>query len=185
MNASRQNTGLHLKSFEAVYNHGKVYIYWTITFEKAIKNYYIERSNDGKNFEIIKTMPAVGELAIEFDYFEMDENICSGKYYYRLVAEDIYGEKFISYSAVAICNKEDKSFNVITPEDTPLHLCEKPNKVLLVLRNKNGEEFYGIFCYYHTPYGIKIINGENIPPGEYIVTGASDQQLYASTLRIF
>ena len=78
---------LNLLSFNAVYNNATVKVNWKTTNEVNSKNFIVERSADGRNFDAIGTVIAKNS-ASGSDYTCLDVNPLSGLSYYRLKIVD-------------------------------------------------------------------------------------------------
>lgn len=93
-------TGLNLK---AVLNGNDVALSWKTQSEINSDHFEIERSVDGFSYTKIGTKAAAGNSATESNYSDVDPNMASDVYYYRLKMVDIDGR--FSYSNVAIVKK--------------------------------------------------------------------------------
>ena len=83
---------------------------WKSSREIGLKQYRIERSTDGRNYESITAMPASAET---YTYTDKDYFNGHQKVYYRIVAEDIDGKK--SYSAVnsvQLCRQKQATIKI-------------------------------------------------------------------------
>jgi len=75
---------------------------WTSAAEFNSRNYIVERSRDGKNFESIGTINAAGNSSRTINYQYNDKLAVSGAYFYRLNQIDIDGKS--EYSKVVYIN---------------------------------------------------------------------------------
>ncbi|HRH49994.1 MAG TPA: T9SS type A sorting domain-containing protein [Panacibacter sp.] len=87
LNASNENNGVALR--------------WQTTNEFNSKNFVVEKSEDGINFEEITNIKAISGSKNPETYKATD-NIFEGTYYYRVKQADDYGN--VSYSSVATLN---------------------------------------------------------------------------------
>ena len=80
-------------NFEAARNgkNTEVLLDWTTISEESSNLFYIQRSEDGINFETIGQLNASGNSSTIKNYQYIDKTASSGKLYYRIVEEDING----------------------------------------------------------------------------------------------
>ncbi len=93
-----ENTVLPVKldGFSATQIKNEVALKWKTLSEINTDRFDIERSADGINFTIIKSVPASGFTNAEKNYTGTDASPLTGKNYYRLVSIDTDGRKQIS-----------------------------------------------------------------------------------------
>lgn len=98
-----------LISFTGGLSNNKNTLTWNTTCETTVKNYIIESSSNGKDFNAIGTQQSnVSCNANRYQY--IDERNTSGITYYRLRIIDISGT--ITYSNVLRINGQNKVFNI-------------------------------------------------------------------------
>jgi hypothetical protein len=103
---------------------------WTTQSEKNVSHFDIERSTDGQNFEVLKTIPSKskgGNSTVRLDYTTNDMFPPKGTVYYRLKTQDF--DRKISYSKVIALqisgNSEGKRWAItpsIVAKNTPLSI---------------------------------------------------------------
>lgn len=174
---------MDIKNCEAIYQNGSVKIFWTITREKDVVKYVIERSTDGKNYAPISEIPAIGETSIELEYFDMDNAPPGGKAFYRIVGIDADGNTYVSHTMPVECLQNNRLLRAY-PACNEYEGNVKKKKIILVLRNEQGMEYYGVFYTDEQPDLLQYNDSFSIPQGQYIITGASDQQMYAAILSV-
>ncbi len=106
---------VELIDFEVKFIEGEAHIYWTTLTEKDNKEFFIERSVDGENFEVIANVEGAGNSNEALNYHKIDYDPLTGISYYRLKQVDFDGT--VSYSAIVKLthgesNEEDFDFYV-------------------------------------------------------------------------
>lgn len=91
-----------LVSFDAAYNSTKqnTKLTWETASEISNKEFTIERTGDGENWEDIATIPGAGNSDIPNYYFIIDQNPIIGTSYYRLEQTDYDGHS--TYSDIVV-----------------------------------------------------------------------------------
>jgi len=79
-------------------NRGNVLLSWMVAGERGIKNYQVERSANGRNFNTIGAVEAIGYNSSEITYSLSDAGVQSGTYFYRVKSNGVSGE--IKFSPV-------------------------------------------------------------------------------------
>ena len=87
-----------LVKFEAKLIENIVKINWTTESEKENELFSIERSKDGKQFEVIENMPGAGTSSFVRNYATIDTKPYDGRSYYRIKHTDFEGKR--TYSEV-------------------------------------------------------------------------------------
>ena len=92
---------LVLSQFYAQKQTSKVVLQWQSTSEEGVKQFIIERSNDGKTYKAIGSVAAAGNSAITQKYSYTDGSpFASANNYYRLLIQDADGH--YKYSKILI-----------------------------------------------------------------------------------
>ncbi len=81
-----------LTAFDATAERGKVYLNWTTASEQNNDYFTIEHSADGKNWNDVTEVPAVGNSTLTQHYQTLHETPIYGINYYRLKQTDFNGE---------------------------------------------------------------------------------------------
>jgi len=89
---------VELSAFSAAAFGKSVTLRWTTATEKNNNGFVIERSSNGKEFAALQFVGGKGTTAEVNNYTFTDNNVASGKYYYRLRQMDFDGS--INYSKV-------------------------------------------------------------------------------------
>jgi hypothetical protein len=179
-------------SFNAIMHNSKVDLVWTTGTPSNSAQFVIERSSNGKEFDLLKTITGSGFLQESIEYFDFDESPLEGISYYRVKVTDVEGN--ITYSEIATVingSTEDKKdfnvfYNAITGEKIDFELCGFDNEEhLVVVRDSQGNEFYSKVYITQGKKGFFAIDLENrIPKGKYLVTGSSQDALYSQTIEL-
>lgn len=175
---------------ELAYFNGKIIDFndavlsWETFSEKNNKGFEIQRSTDGKNFETIGFVNGNGTTQNASAYRYMDENLASGKWYYRLKQMDFDGQ--FEYSSIIILEVE-KGFDVLKVYPNPT------NDVFTIeLGNIQVDEF-NLELYSTTGQLLKSIQFQNnqvsyslkdwdIPTGIYFLKVRAGQ--YTQTIKL-
>jgi hypothetical protein len=112
---------------------------WSIANEKNVKEYQIERSENGIDFSTIGKVEA--NLLATYQFIDESKSNTSLAYY-RIKAIDIDG-KFISSKIIKV-EKESKSSSVkiyptIVTGNTPIHIQHNESQAELMIYNMNGQ----------------------------------------------
>ncbi|WP_166437071.1 T9SS type A sorting domain-containing protein [Niastella caeni] len=90
-----------LTQFYAQKQTSKVNLQWQTSSEENVKQFVIERSNDGKNYKAIGTVAAAGNSTLTKNYTFADQSpFTSTNNYYRLLMQDVDGK--YKYSKILI-----------------------------------------------------------------------------------
>jgi uncharacterized delta-60 repeat protein len=121
---------LVLSQFYAQKQTSKVVLQWLTSSEENVKQFVIERSNDGKAYKAIGTMAAVGNSATTQRYSFTDQSpFMSTNNYYRLLMQDVDGD--FKYSKILIINFDGQL-------STSIKVFPNPVKDLLQVQLPNG-----------------------------------------------
>ncbi len=144
----------------ATENSGNVLLSWKVAGERGIKNYQVERSINGKNFNTVGTVEAAGFNSNEITYSLSNAGVQSGTYFYRVKSNGINGEVKMS-AVVKITIGGTKSAIVASPNPVV------GNSINLQLVNQPKGR-----------YNVRIIdiNGKQILKTSFINTGGSNLQ---------
>lgn len=141
---------VEFKSFEAIKNNRNIDLKWTTASEKNNHFFTIEKSVDGKNWEVVLTKDAIGNTSTETIYTATDQTPYPGISYYRISQTDFDGTTKIFKNIVSV-NQND-----ITPQ---ISIFPNPADNYLTIENFNCNT--GIFSVYSTS-GKDVSNEINI-----------------------
>lgn len=182
--------GLELIDFTVVQNLNKVDIKWSTSAVKTGGPYFcIEKSKDGKNFVKVVDMPATGQEASYADYFETDYQPYQGVSYYRVKQVDASGN--FRYSQIVTLRIEGEArieaFNAVAgtqSEETLKQMNVEDSEILLVIRDKNGDDHY-TKAIVKTENNVETINiAAPMTAGTYQVVGASNEKLHSHNVLV-
>ncbi len=101
---------VNLVSFNGRYQNQEVKLDWSTASETNNEKFEIYRSNDGKEFHLFKTVPAVGNSTAIQNYNLTDDKPLQGTNYYKLVQVDFDGKseelKIVSVKTSVINQQE-------------------------------------------------------------------------------
>lgn len=103
---------IELIAFSANCNNDKSEINWTTASETNNNFFTIERSMDGKNFEILKTIPGSTNSNYIISYATTDEKPYNGITYYRLKQTDYDGSSKYSNIVSVNCGNQEDGLNI-------------------------------------------------------------------------
>lgn len=104
---------VELLSFNAVPNKARqVNLNWVTASEHNSDFFTIEKSKDGRNFEVYKYVKAAGNSTFNLLYKDLDTNPFEGISYYRLKQTDFNGEYF--YSEIKSVNFNEAIFSAVS-----------------------------------------------------------------------
>lgn len=173
---------IELLSFDGKYDGSKVPLTWTTATETDNDFFTLERSFDGKVFEIIGTVDGAGNSVIPISYRFDDERPVQGLTYYRLKQTDFNG-KFVYTDPLAVYVDDETGNIAVYPNPA------KENVNLFFTASSNEETHLKITditgkTVYRTslmPSGKTLdhkINSSDFPKGIYFVTVVQGNKLY-------
>ena len=81
-----------LSSFDAQKTINGIHLKWSTASETDNARFDLERSPDGKNWTVIKSIPGKGAQTTASDYVYLDTAPANGKNYYRIAQVDVNGK---------------------------------------------------------------------------------------------
>ncbi len=165
-------------SFNALAHPDGVMLTWTTATEVDNKGFYIERSRDGVNFEIIGWEKGAGESIERITYTYLDDNIFGDVvYYYRLVQEDLNGVKENACSIVnynGTTNFSENAYKVFpNPTNNSINIAtysvDQGKDLTINIHSSIGQLVYS--GEQHLSYGFNNfnVNVSQLSPGIYFV----------------
>ncbi len=179
-----------LLSFNANINGDQVDIEWVTSTEINNDFFTIERSKDGKKWKKIAIVVGAGNSNQTRNYFEVDYEPIKGVSYYRLKQTDFDG-KYERFNIVPVRYVQDvvSDNGVISLFPSPVRHGETVNveftnifeeELLVVMRDIKGREFYSkMIMNVEDGKLIGVPIESTIPPGVYLITASSENQLYS------
>jgi hypothetical protein len=159
------------------YKDNKVEIHWTSSVQSELDHFIIERADKSRKF---KPIMKVNVGNIEMEYYEVDYHPPSSIVFYRI--KKVAKDGTFKYSKTAVTKNYNKlnyyrSFKKVLND-------YKGKNILIVLKNKKGEEFYSkadVTAYKKELIAIPTIK---IKEGTYFVIATSDDLLLNKKVKI-
>jgi hypothetical protein len=176
-------TGLY--DFTAAGNENGAELTWKTQTEAGLSRYEIERSIDGKIYEVIGSLPIRGELVNAYSYKDLKPYRIRN--FYRLVAIDMAGKRNISRAVQIKGSPITGLETLMTATPNPLtgseltvnHPTAQPN-ALIKITDMAGQEIYASPVIEGTI--VTNIRNLNLETGRYYLTLENGDQRYATTL---
>ncbi|HSU27028.1 MAG TPA: T9SS type A sorting domain-containing protein [Chitinophagaceae bacterium] len=109
---------VELTRFNAMAENGKIKIEWTTASETNNAFFTVEKSTDGRSWQVLKKINGAGNSSVSLDYVYFDNNPVIGSQYYRLKQTDIDGQS--KYSSTRLVKYRADGFNVsVYPNPVP------------------------------------------------------------------
>jgi hypothetical protein len=186
---------IDLVSFEALQNNGKIDIKWVTKAEYINSYFVVERSKDGKTFEEVLKVPGNGKGNFYMEYFDADYTPAEGVSYYRLKQvtesseEIIHSNIVVNYfKPIPVAAPEIAITQSPDTEEQDFNLLLKGfegKEVLVVLRDKAGNEYFSKVFLSHTQHYLAALDPDNtLPPGDYLVTASTNNKIYSKKLKV-
>lgn len=163
---------IELSKWEAINKGSYVQLSWTTLSEKDNQYFDIERSLDGKDWEVVNTVMGAGTSNSIIHYSELDESPLLEISYYRLKQVDINSN--FSYSEVSIINRSsiqegyidvsyNKNYEIVTLEG--LDISSKD----MIIRNTAGVSVNNNILFTQISSSKIQITISSLPDGMYII----------------
>lgn len=177
---------IELIAFSANGNGTRVDLNWTTASEKNNAFFSLERSRDGLQFDVLRTIKGAKNSSMTLDYWETDYKPYPGISYYRLKQTDYDGTS--SYSDVVAVNLSSGpgSMRIYPNPNTGsfrIDLDNTKKEILVVLRDLSGKEYFSKVIATQDENGLYLVDTENkIPAGTYLVVASSNNTLYTQKI---
>ena len=167
---------IELINFDAVYNKNtnKVELNWITATETNNHFFTIEKSNDGKKFSVLKTIPSKatnGNSQVNLNYQTTDVNPIGGTLYYRLKQTDFNGN-YTYFKIVSVNSVIDKNVSIYPNPSTGSFVIEtnaSTNQTLQVY------DVNGRVVLTQALNGKTTIDASSLPSGIYNLSIISDE----------
>jgi hypothetical protein len=194
--SDKLTAGVDLVSFEAIINTDKVDLKWVTKAENVNAVFIVEKSKDGKTFEEVARVAGAGKGNFYMEYFDADYTPIEGVSYYRLKQANPSGEEML-HNVVAV-----SYFKPVHATNTDISLTTNPGtsnandfnlllkgfegkEVLVVLRNKKGEEFFSkVFLSSTAHYLVGLDPERALPADEYLITASVNNKIYSKKITV-
>ncbi|MBC5994270.1 LamG-like jellyroll fold domain-containing protein [Pontibacter cellulosilyticus] len=183
-----------LISFTGEYSNGSVYLDWATAAEADMKNYEIERSENGEFFEKIGEVQAAGNSNIRVDYEHIDPNPLPDKSYYRLKINKMNGAFIYSNIVVIQYGGLTSSTFILYPnpatvnEEVAVEIGNMPKdeEVKIVISDARGRTLAQEVIVVQSDGSLKftIPVSDNFTSGIYNVSVVSDKKIISRKLVI-
>ena len=180
---------IELLTFDAFPLDGdKVELEWVSAMEFNNDFYTIERSIDGKEFELVGTVEASDITSSNSYYALIDYSPYMGKSYYRLTQTDYDGtSETFDIISVEVVEDFDRGVELYPNPSVGgytklnIHGFEAGREILVILRDLLGNEHYSkVFVIDNNGHAdVAIDLSEKLSVGTYIVTGSSDATMFS------
>jgi len=158
--------------FNAIKNDNGIDLTWTTVEETGVGVFTLQRTKDSIHFETISIIKSAAHSASVINYKETDYVPYRGTSWYRLLLSDNSGKN--KYSALV---------QVTENVATRVILSNENNEALLVLRDKEGTEYYSKFVVTEDKGKLIATDMEKkISPGKYKVIAASNNKLFGKKI---
>ena len=186
---------INLVSFEAITHGGKVDLKWVTKTENVNSFFIVERSRDGKLFEEVLRVEGIAKGNFYMEYFDADYTPLEGLSYYRLKQTNAKGEELL-HSVISVdyykpLHSTDPGIAVARnpkASATDIHLLLKGfegKEVLVVLRNKKGEEFFSkVYLSTTAHHLVGVDPAKSLPKDEYIITACVNNKIYSKSILV-
>ena len=178
---------IELISFSATGNGTRVDLNWTTASEKNNAFFSLERSKDGRKFELLRTINGAKNSNMLLDYWETDYKPYPGISYYRLKQTDNDGTS--TYSDIVAVNLSSRlgDMRIYPNPNTGAFKIDlngdAKKEILVVLRDLSGKDYFSKVIATQDENGLYLVDTENkIPAGTYLVVASSNNTLYTQKI---
>lgn len=170
----------------------QVKVMWKTRNTGNVKRFELERSRNNKEYSTWKKLLVSGPLKDDQKFIEVDFSPMEGWSYYRLKEISKDGEEFLSHVVPVFLGIEKLERgerivpgSIIDNDRHRMRLTDYDNKVaILVLRDKNGDEYLYDKKIRATNEGLFIEPPHALPKGEYVITASSINELNGLSIKV-
>lgn len=164
--SSNASLPVKLISFTAQKQNNKALLQWSTASEQDSKDFIIQHSMDGSQWNAIGTIAAQGNSSTVTNYSYTDMAPAVGTNYYRLLQTDIDGKSTYSEIRMVKFTNDDKAFFIITNPVSSGELKVQVNETMIM----GLYDFWGRLLWKEQlTTGIQNINVGNYPAGIYFI----------------
>jgi hypothetical protein len=177
-----QNADQHvtMTTLNAVPRESQVLISWNPEHTNIV-SYHVERSKNGTDFVAFSEVQGANGL---LEFLETDFTPLAGLSYYRITATSAEGTTLYSNIVPVKFSAEGNAASPVPANATGQNVnMSKERSVLIIVRNKDGNEFYSkvevetagdpVQCKDPEPF---------LEQGTYTIVGCSEQELYSKQI---
>lgn len=170
----------------------QVKVMWKTRPTDKVKRFELERSRNNKDYTPWKKLLVTGALKKDQKFIEVDFSPMEGWSYYRLKEISTDGEEFLSHVVPVFLGIEKLERgerivpgSIIDNDRQRMRLTDYDNKIaILVLRDKNGDEYLYDKKIRATTEGLFIEPPHSLPKGEYVITASSINELNGLSIKV-
>jgi hypothetical protein len=140
---------------------------WSTSEESNSDYFDVQRSEDGKEWEKLKTIAAKGESSVEAHYSTVDENPMSGSNFYRLKMVDKDGS--FAFSKIRSVEFDLKTGYTLFPNPVSDKLNFKSTEDWNSVASIKIYNAQGVEVYTSPLVPVKEVDVKNLPSGTYVV----------------
>jgi len=152
-------------------------ISWKVAFEQEVENYQVERSSNGRDFNVIATVKSKGNSTNAVDYNYFDTKPINGTVYYRVKSNEKGGNS--RFTAIVKLNSSKETMISVYPnpvkDNMKITIANSENfkKATVLIRNTQGktvlqQSLTSASGYYN-------VNVSGLAPGMYLITVVNDK----------
>lgn len=178
---------IELLSFSATANGTRVDLSWITASEKNNAFFSLERSKDGREFELLRTIKGAKNSSSMLEYLETDENPHPGISYYRLKQTDYDGTS--AYSDIVAIDLSSKigEMRIYPNPNTGIFKIDlntgAKKEIQVVLLDLSGKEYFSKVITTQDENGLYLVDTENkLPRGTYLVVASSNNAGYTQKI---
>ena len=178
---------VELIDFSAICIENKqVALQWSTASEHNASHFDVEKSRDGENWTLVKTIPAIGNSTQLTSYYCLDEFPTSPTTYYRLSQTDVNGTKKKYDIISANCQQESEFSLLVYPNPSNGEFTIQLNNPIAgnyttELVSLSGQLLLRKFNTISTSETTVIKSTESLPAGTYFVRLLKDESLIETT----
>ncbi|HEY4148508.1 MAG TPA: T9SS type A sorting domain-containing protein [Chitinophagaceae bacterium] len=137
--ATATSLPITLSSFTARKQNNNVLLQWSTASEQNSKDFTVQHSTDGNNWNAIATLPAAGNSNTAINYSYIHSNPGAGNHYYRLQQTDMDGKSSLSDTRIVQLSAAPTGFTVLSnPVSNGVLQLQINNPVILSLYSSDG-----------------------------------------------
>jgi hypothetical protein len=159
-------------SFTAIKQTSTVLVEWSTAQEQNTKNFSIQHSIDGANWQPLAIVPAAGNGSAAKQYSYVHANPATGKNYYRILQTDIDNKFTYSTIRYVLFNTDDVFTVLGNPVTNGVLRLQVTKNTLVALFAADGK----LLWQGNAKIGITYINVSGLTKGTYFLKANTTQQ---------
>jgi hypothetical protein len=185
-----------IENFEANVNlaQNAVQLKWETSPFSSTAQYIIEKSTDKISWKNVATVYGAEHKNHEMEFVHIDFKPFENLSYYRLIQKDKdEKELFSNIVPVKYYTSEYNTaginlYPVVSETDDVINISFEDifeKEILIVVRDKNGEEFYSkVVINIEEEVLVAVPIESEVPKGDYLITATSENQIYSQNIVI-